>query len=81
MPGLALRTESTESARNLNLHATTAPAECCGCPSEGRCAAYCRDNYNSARRLLRGIPRSALRLRVKERLNSVSPISATHYLF
>ncbi|EGT5592948.1 hypothetical protein [Corynebacterium striatum] len=48
MPGFALRTESTESARNLNLHATTAPAECCGCPSEGRCAAYCRDNYNSA---------------------------------
>lgn len=47
MPAFALRTESTESARNLNLHATTAPAECCGCPSESRCAAYCRDNYNA----------------------------------
>ncbi len=47
MPSFVLRTVSTESTRNLNLHATTAPAECCGSPLEGRCAAYCRDNYGS----------------------------------
>lgn len=47
MPSFVLRTVSTESTRNLNLHAITAPAECCGCPLESRCAAYCRDNYGS----------------------------------
>lgn len=80
MPTFALRADSTESARNLNLHATTAPAECCGYPSEKRCGLAAETTTTPPVATVRASSTYAASTCKREQ-DCVPPISAAHNLF
>lgn len=47
MPSFIESVSRPKVVSELTVHITTAPKECCGCPSDSKCAMYCRNQYGS----------------------------------